>query len=156
MKDKIVLALAVMLALGAASAIGLMGFNLAKEVADAATGDQARAKVVGEAPAGCFDGVEMLTKGENRFEVGVNIYGAVIFKNRSAAFGAAKEKCSRAIEEMRRQHPDLGSFQRNTVDNYHDMIWQINWDGADRELMLQRQLLSKFMEFYENGDPHKG
>ena len=115
MKDKIVLAFAVMLAIGAASAIGQMGYNLVKELATDATGNQARAKVVGEAPSGCFQGLGMLTKGESRFEVGVNVYGAVIFKNRSAAFGAAKEKCPRAIEEMRRQHPDLGSFRKNTA-----------------------------------------
>ena len=121
MKDKLVLALAVLLAIGAVSTLGVMGYHFVKELATDATGNQARAKVVGEAPANCFKGVEMLTKGESRFAVGVNVYGAVIFKNRSAAFGAAKEKCFRAIDEMRCQHPELGSFRKNTVDNYYDM-----------------------------------
>lgn len=154
MKNKAIKIFALVLILAGATAIGFMGYCMVKAITVDAMGNQTRAEVVGEAPKDCFEGFESFTEGDTAFDVGVNVYGNVIFVDNAAALKAVREKCSLAIEEMRSQAPELGSFRAKNIYSYYNYIWQIRWDAVNQDLNLQRQLLNKFLTYYVNGDPH--
>lgn len=153
MKTKGIVIFAVVLSLAGATALGYLGYSAAKIMFVEATGNQARAELVGQAPKDSMQGFEIFTQGNDAYNVGVNIYGDVIFADNDAAYAAVQETCARAIAEMRKQAPELGRFREGNIDSYYDYIWQINWDDVDQEVYYQRQFLSKFLEYYENGDP---
>jgi len=155
MKNTAIKSLAVLLVIAGISALGYLGYSLTNIMIVEATGNQARAEIVGEAPKDAFEGLESFTEGDSAFDVGVNLYGKTIFTDNAAAFKAAKEKCAEAISQMRSQAPELRRFKQGSIDIYSNYIWQINWDDVDQEVLLQKQFLVRFMEYYENGDPHQ-
>ena len=155
MKKKLILAFTVVLVMTSVAALGYMGYNLVNTMIASATGNQARSEVVGVAPKDVFEGFETFTAGDSAFDVGVNVYGKVVFVDNSAAFKATKEKCALAIEEMRSQAPELRSFKQGSISIYSNYIWQINWDDVEKDVLLQKQFLSRFLEYYENGDSHQ-
>jgi len=137
------------------AALGFMGFNLANVIIANAMGNQARAEVIGEAPIDAFEGFEAFTSGDSSYDVGVNVYGKVIFVDNAAALKTTKVKCAKAIEVMRSQAPELRRFKPGNIYIYSNYIWQINWDGVDQDVFLQKQFLSLFLEYYIYGDPHQ-
>jgi hypothetical protein len=153
MKNNAIKIFAILLVIAAVAALGFMGYSMANIIAAEEPGNQAREEVTGEAPEDTFEGFESFTVGESAFDIGMNVYGKVIFVDNAAALKAAKEKCALAIEEIRSQAPELGSFQARNIYSYYNYIWQINWDAVDQDLNLQRQFLNKFLEYYVNGDP---
>jgi len=156
MKNKVIKIFAVMLVLAGAGALVFMGYSLVKAITVEAVGNQARAEVVGEAPKDAFEGFDSFTEGDSAYDVGVNVYGDVIFVNNAAALKATKEKCAKAIAEMRNQASELRGFKQSSIYSYSNYIWQINWDDVDEDVYLQRLFLSQFLKYYENGDPHQG
>ena len=155
MKNTAIKILAVLLVIAGISALGFLGYSLANIMIVEATGNQARAEIVGDAPQDAFEGFESFVAGDGAYELGVNTYGKTIFADNTAAFKATKEKCARAIQEMRSQAPELRRFKQGSIDIYSNYIWQINWDDVDQKVLLQKQFLVRFMEYYENGDPHQ-
>lgn len=153
MKNKTVIVFAVILAMAGASALVFLGSSLAKVIYADVMGNQARAEVVGDAPQDSLEGFEFFTAGDAAFDVGVNVYGKVVFLDNAAALKSTKVKCALAIEEMRNQAPDLGRFNKGNIISYSNYIWQTNWEAVDEEVFLQRQFLSRFLNYYENGDP---
>jgi len=155
MKNKSIKVFAVVLAVAGAMALGFLGYSMVHAITVNAMGNQARAEVVGDAPKDAFEGLESFTADDSRFDVGVNIYGNIIFVDNAAALKGAKEKCALAIEEMRTQAPELGRFSAGNLYGYYDYIWQLNWEDVDQEVYLQRQFLNKFLDYYIYGDPHQ-
>ena len=155
MKNTAIKILAVLLVIAGISALGFLGYSLANIMIVEATGNQARAEIVGDAPQDAFEGFESFVAGDGAYELGVNTYGKTIFVDNAAALKATKEKCALAIEEMRSQAPELGRFRAGNIYYYYDYIWQINWDDVDQEVLLQSQFLNKVLDYYVHGDPNE-
>ena len=156
MKNKSIMALAVVLGLAGAIALGILGYSLAKIIVADTKGNQARAELVAVAPKDSFEGFESFTAGDSALDAGINVYGKVIFVDNAKALKAVKEKCGKAIEEMQLQAPELGSFRKSNIYRYYDYIWQINWDDVNKDVFEQERFLSLFLKYYQNGDPQKG
>lgn len=146
---------AALLVVAGIAAIGYMGYSMVNAVIVNAFGNHNRAEVVGEAPKDVFKGFESFTAGDSAFDVGINVYGKTIFVDNAAALKSTKEKCANAIDEMRSQASELRGFKKSSIHIYADYIWQINWDDVDEEVQTQKQFLSRFLEYYKNGDPQQ-
>jgi len=155
MRNRAIKIFAGVLVIAGVAALGFMGYSLANIMIVEAMGNQARSEVVGEAPTDAFAGFDSFVAGDDAYDLGVNTYGKTIFVDNTAAFKATKEKCAMAIQEMRSQAPELRRFKQGSVYIYANYIFQINWDDVNKEVFLQRQFLSKFLNYYENGDPHQ-
>jgi hypothetical protein len=155
MKNNAVKILAIVLTVAGTLALVYMGYSMVSAITVNAIGEPARAEVVGDAPEDALEGFEDFTKGDPAFNLGVNIYGKTIFVDNTAALKATSEKCDKAIQEMRSQAPELRAFKKGSIYVYANYIWQINWDDVNEEVFLQRQFLSQFLKYYENGDPHQ-
>lgn len=100
-----------------------------------------------------YESSEKVFGNDVQYELGINVYGDIVFKNPTIALKKFKKDNEMALSAIGKEYT-LDEFSYKNYKIYGQIGWQFNPD--DQEMLIQSNRISLFADIYENSFNRSG
>ena len=100
-----------------------------------------------------YESSEKVFGNDVQYELGINVYGDIVFENPSIALKKFKKDNEMALSAIGKEYT-LDDFSYKNYKIYGQIGWQFNPD--DQEMLIQSNRISHFADIYENSFNRSG